>query len=91
MKGKSGIFCVFQNFHKMVCTQFGTVVKILRSDNEGEYIDSGLATYFATHGIIHQTSCTNTPQQNGIVEHKNRHLLDVAHCLSFEMRVPRSY
>lgn len=88
MKDKSEVFFVFQNFHKMVCTQFGAVVKILRSDNRGEYIDSGLVTYFATHGIIYQTSCTNTPQQNGIAERKNCHLLDVACCLSFEMQVP---
>lgn len=62
MKDKSEVFFVFQNFHKMVCTQFGAVVKIQRSDNGREYMDSGLATYVTTHGIIHQTSCTNTPQ-----------------------------
>ncbi|GMP38743.1 hypothetical protein CsSME_00009881 [Camellia sinensis var. sinensis] len=69
----------------MICTQFGATIKIFRSDNGGEYIDSGLGQYFSTHGIIHQTSCTNTPQQNGVAERKNRHLLDMARCMCFFM------
>ncbi|CAL5350327.1 unnamed protein product [Camellia sinensis] len=91
MKDKSEVFSVFRTFHKMICTQFGATIKIFRSDNGGEYIDSGLEQYFSTHGIIHQTSCTNTPQQNGVAERKNRHLLDMARCMCFFMNVPQPY
>jgi hypothetical protein len=42
-------------------------------------------------GIIHQTSCAHTPQQNGVVENKNQHLLEVAHCLLFHMHVPKIF
>jgi len=31
--------------------------------------------------IVYQSSCPYTPQQNDIVECKNRHLLEVAHTL----------
>ena len=91
MKEKRVVFSIFQNFHKMVCTQFGATVKILWSDNGGEYIDSGLGAYFSSHGIIHQTSCTDTPQQNGVAERKNRHLLDVARSLVFQVHAPCTY
>lgn len=40
-------------------------------------------------GIFHQSTCRDTPQQNGIAERKNRHLLDVAHALIFHMHVPQ--
>ena len=92
MKNKSEVFSVFRNFHKIIYTQFGAMVKILCSSNGGEYIHSGLASYFSAHDIIHQTSFTNTPHQNGVAaEYKDRHLLDIARCMSFSMHVPRSY
>ena len=75
----------------MLNTQFGVVVKILRFENGGEYIDYGLADYFCSQGIIHQTSCTDTRQQNEVAERKNRHLLDVARSLLFSIIAPRTY
>jgi len=34
-----------------------------------------------SHGILHQTSCACTPQQNGVVERKNRHLVETTRTL----------
>ena len=53
LKEKLKICHVFQIFHKMIRTQFGTEIKILRSDNEKEYINSDLNPYLAYNGIIH--------------------------------------
>ena len=66
-------------------------LKVLQSDQGGEYIDSGLTDYFTSHGIIHQTSCTDTPQQNGVAERKTRRLLDIARSLLFSVSAPKSY
>ena len=33
------------------------------------------------HGIIHQSSCAHTPQQNGVAERKNRHPVETARTL----------
>ena len=47
-----------------------------------------LAPYFRDNGIIHQTSCTYTPQQNGRVERKHRHILNVARACLFQSHLP---
>ena len=47
--------------------------------------------FINAHGLIHQTTCPNTPQQNGVAERKNRTLLEITRPLMFESRVPASY
>ena len=41
--------------------------------------------------ILHQSTCRDTPQQNGIAEHKNKHLLEVGRALMFHMNVPTHF
>ncbi|WJZ84417.1 hypothetical protein VitviT2T_004022 [Vitis vinifera] len=75
----------------MVQTQFSTKIKILRSDNGGEYVNQQIQTYFNSHGILHETSCSQTPQQNGTAERKNRHILETARALLLNAHVPNRY
>ncbi|GJQ89693.1 putative RNA-directed DNA polymerase [Tanacetum coccineum] len=49
-----------------------------------------MALLFNNLGIVHQTSCAYTPQQNGIAERKHRHLLNVARSLLFQSGIPLS-
>ncbi|GJX56459.1 ribonuclease H-like domain-containing protein [Tanacetum coccineum] len=55
-----------------------------RSDNGTEFVNQLFNVFCESNGIIHQTSCSYTPQQNGIVERKHRHLLNVARSLLFQ-------
>jgi hypothetical protein len=61
IKKKSEEYSCFQKNYKIVCTQFNTKVQVLRSDNGTKYIDNTFQSYFDDHGIVHQTSCVNTP------------------------------
>ncbi|RVX04903.1 Retrovirus-related Pol polyprotein from transposon TNT 1-94 [Vitis vinifera] len=75
----------------MVQNQFNSKIQVLKSDNAKEYFTSSLSTYLQNHGIIHISSCVDTPQQNGVAERKNRHLLEVARCLMFSSNVPNYF
>ena len=89
LKDKSEVKVIFKNFLNMVENQFHTRIQILRSDNGREYFTHVLGTYFSEKGIVQQSSCTNSPQQNGVAERKNRHLLEVTRALMFSMNVPK--
>ena len=74
----------------MVQTQFSTKIRILHSDNGGEYVNNDFTHYLTNHGILHETTCPQTPQHNGVAECKNRHLLETARSLLIGADVPRS-
>lgn len=54
----------------MIKTQFNVVVKVFRSDNGTEFVNNNLKSLFRKLGIVYQTSCVETSQQNEIVERK---------------------
>lgn len=63
-------------FFNEIKTQFEKLIKIFQSDNAKEYFFVELSFY--THGILHQFTCLPTSQQNGILDNKNRHLIESA-------------
>ena len=88
MKHKSQTRELLVNFINMVETQFNSKVRIIRSDNGSEF---KIQDFFSKKGIIHQTSCVNTPQQNGVAERKHRHLLNMARALLIQASLPKIF
>jgi hypothetical protein len=72
MKKKSDAADFFIKFVAFVKTATGKTVKILRTDGGKEYDNGYLNNFLATSGIVHQTSNSYTPQQNGVSERMNR-------------------
>ena len=50
-----------------------------------------LSSFMSFHGIFHQSSYTYTPQKNGVVERKNRHLVEIACTLLLHHKVPQHF
>ena len=88
LKHKSEVFGVFVNFYNMICSQFQTHPRVLRTDNGREYVNSNMHQFITSKGLIHQTSCPDTPQQNGVAERKNRTLLEITRAIMLESHVP---
>ena len=88
MAHKSNAFPLLKAFLVFVETQFGTSVKIIRSDNGLEFKNKSALDFYKEKGILHQTSCVDTPQQNGVVERKHQHLLQVCRALMFQSHLP---
>lgn len=91
MKHKSDTNLIIQNFVTLIKTQFNTTIKTLRSNNGLEYMDKNVQEFLRKQGIHHQTACTYTPQQNGVAERKNRHLIEVTRAIMFAKQVPKFY
>ncbi|WVZ87161.1 hypothetical protein U9M48_033847 [Paspalum notatum var. saurae] len=89
MKNKNEVLKCFQNFYAYVRNQFNTQVRCIRTDNGTEYVNNEFNSFLSSEGILHQTSCPDTPPQNGVAERKNRHLLEMARSLMFTMNVPK--
>ena len=75
----------------MIQNQFGTKIKHFRLDNARDYFNQILGSYFQKEGIVHESSCLTTPQQNGVAKRKNRHLLECSRALLFKQNVPKTY
>ncbi|CAH9110065.1 unnamed protein product [Cuscuta epithymum] len=88
MKNKSEVGQKLIQFCNMIENQFDKRVKCIRSDNGMEFQTNLLSEYYKRQGIILETSCTDTPQQNGVVERKQRHILEVARALRFQSGLP---
>lgn len=86
---KSEVGKVLTNLFALVDRQFNKKVKIIRTDNGTEF--TCLKKYFDSQGIVHQTSCVATPQQNGRVERKHRHILNIARSLLMEAKLPTRF
>lgn len=75
----------------MVKTQFGVSIKRVRSDNAKDYFNHEFNSFFQKESIIHESSCVKTPQQNGVAERKNGHLLDQTRAMLFQNKVPKKF
>ena len=80
---------MFKHFKNEVENQLDRKIKVIRSDRGGEY-EAPFGDFCSQHGIIHQTTAPYSPQQNGVVELKNRTLKEMMNALLLSSGLPQN-
>jgi hypothetical protein len=86
--GKSQTQETLKIFLRRAQNEFGLRIKKIRSDNGTDFKNSQIEGFLEKEGIKHEFSSPYTPQQNGVVERKNRTLLDMARTMLDGYKTP---
>jgi transposase InsO family protein len=88
LQEKSQTLETLKRFLRRAQNEFVLRIKKIRSDNGTEIKNSQIEGFLEEEGIKHEFSSPYTPQQNGVVERKNKTLLDMARIMLDEYKTP---
>nr|GEZ91922.1 retrovirus-related Pol polyprotein from transposon TNT 1-94 [Tanacetum cinerariifolium] len=79
---------VLIDFLRLVQKGLQAQVRVVRTDKGTKFLIQSIHAYFAADGILHPTSVARTPEQNGVVERRNRTLVEAARTMLSATKVP---
>ena len=88
---KSDAFHAFKKLAKVIQNKKNLKIASIRSDHGGEFENKDFESFCDEHGIEHNFSAPRTPQQNGVVERKNRSLEEIARTLLNDIFLPKYF
>ncbi len=91
LKTKDQAFNKFVEWKIMAERESGKKLKILRSDNGGEYKSKEFEDYLKSEGIHHQCTIPKTPQQNGVAERFNRTVVESCRSMSQDAQLSHKF
>lgn len=75
----------------MVKNQICSKIRVLRSDNGGEYTGDPFKDYCQQEEIVRHFTVKGTPQQNGIAYIMNKTLLEKVRCIMLNARLSKQF
>jgi hypothetical protein len=91
LKHKHEVFNKFVEWKAMAENSTGQKLKVLRTDNGGEYTSREFSRFLTAEGVKHELTVPKTPQQNGVAERMNRTIVETARCMLAEAKLPRKF
>jgi len=91
LKNKDCAYDVFSNFCTQIQSEKEMKILKIRSDHGGEFENEPFETFCEKHGIVHEFSSPKTPQQNGVVERKNRTLQEMDRTMIHENNLAKHF
>ncbi|KAK2457235.1 WD40 repeat-containing protein HOS15 [Trifolium repens] len=89
LKSKFDAFVVFKQFKAMAELQFGQPFKAIETDQGGEF--RPFTKFLTDLGVMHKLICPHTHHQNGVVERKHRHIVELGLTLLSQASLPLFY
>jgi transposase InsO family protein len=91
LQDKSETQGTLKRFLRRAQNEFELKVKKIRSDNGSEFKNLQVEEYLEEEGIKHEFSAPYTPQQNSVVERKNRTLINMARTMLREFKTSERF
>ncbi|KAH9679144.1 Integrase catalytic domain-containing protein [Citrus sinensis] len=91
LANKDDALDAFKVLYKKLQNEEGHSIICIRSDHGGEFENHAFENIFNNLGIEHQFSSPRTPQQNGVVERKNRSIQEMARTMLNEKALPKYF
>ncbi|KAK8935837.1 hypothetical protein KSP39_PZI013998 [Platanthera zijinensis] len=88
---KSESFKHFTIFKAQVEKQLGREIKTLRSDRGGEFLSREFNTFCQDNGILRELTAPASPQQNGVVERRNRTIVEMMRAMLIQKSLPKGF
>ncbi|GJX18067.1 retrovirus-related pol polyprotein from transposon TNT 1-94 [Tanacetum coccineum] len=76
------------NLLKQLQVGLNKTVWFVRTDNGTEFVNKDLTDYYESVGITHEKTILRTPQQNGVVERRNRTLVEADRTMMIFSKAP---
>jgi histone deacetylase 1/2 len=89
LKLKSHTLSTFKNFKSMVELQYNAFIKCVQADGGGEFLP--FIEFLAPLGIVHRLTYPHTHHQNGSVERKHRHIVEIGLTLLAHAKIPLKF
>ena len=91
LKSKSEVFSKFLEWKALVERMSDYQLKILHTDNGGEYTSSEFSSYLRVEGIRHEFTIPKAPEQNGVAEGLNRILVESVRSMLTDGQLPHNF
>jgi len=91
LESKSDAFSTFKKLARRLQNTKNNNIGSITSDHGGEFQNEKFSKFCEKMGILHNFSAPRTPQQNGVVERKNRSLDELTRTMLSESSLPKYF
>ena len=91
LKHKDEVFDRFLKWKALVEKSSGRKLKVLQTDDSGEYTSTTFKDYLNAEGVCHERTVPKNPEQNGVAERQNQTLVETVRSMLIDSKLPHKF